>query len=92
MQFRIQIYHRDTDGEWMSITSLDYHPELLERLTALGLITVRNNMIHHSDVKRLEKLFHLRSCLGVNLAGASIILDLLDRIKELQQELQRHKR
>lgn len=91
MQYRIQLYRRDTSDEWISITSLDYHPEFLERLTYLGLITIKDEKIHNRDLIRLEKLLHLRTCLGVNLVGASIILDLLDRVEELQQEIRHYK-
>ncbi|MCR3922967.1 MAG: chaperone modulator CbpM [Firmicutes bacterium] len=93
MKYRIQIYQKSTieSDAWVSIHALDYHPELLERLTLLGIITVKDEMIHSHDLARLRKLFHMRSCLGVNITGAAIILDLLDRVEELQKEI-RHLR
>ncbi|HZK25056.1 MAG TPA: chaperone modulator CbpM [Oscillospiraceae bacterium] len=93
MKYRIQVYQKNTieSDAWFSIHALDYHPELLERLTLLGIITVKDEMIHSSDLARLRKLFRLRSCLGVNVTGAAIILDLLARVEELQEEI-RHLR
>lgn len=39
---------------------------------------------HISSVKRIRTVVHLRRDLGVNLAGAALALELLDRIAELQ--------
>jgi MerR family transcriptional regulator, heat shock protein HspR len=93
MRYRIEVYRRSSSGEegWISIRSLDYHPELLERLVALGIVETENGLIHSSQVQRLDKIWRLRNCLGVNLAGASIILDLLARIEALEEEILRIK-
>ncbi|MFW0860542.1 MAG: chaperone modulator CbpM [Dethiobacter sp.] len=86
-RYWIQV-QRDTSGDgWVSIKTLDYHPELLERLVALGLVEIENGMIHTRQSNRLDKIFRLRSCLGVNLTGAAIILDLLDKIDELKEKI-----
>ena len=86
-RYWIQV-QRDTSGDgWISIKTLDYHPELLERLVALGLVEIENDMIHTRQAERLDKIFRLRSCLGVNLTGAAIILDLLDKIDELKEKI-----
>jgi MerR family transcriptional regulator, heat shock protein HspR len=91
MRYRIDIYRRGPRGEegWLSIESLDCHPELLERLAALGIVDVEDGWIHQAQVRRLEKLLRLRSHLGVNLAGAAVILDLLERIEELEAQLRK---
>lgn len=93
MRYRIQIYAPDIsrDDGWVSIHTAGYHPELLQRLHLLGVVTVRAEKIHARDLRRLDSLLRLRSCLGVNMAGATIILDLLDRIETLQQEIRRLK-
>ncbi|MBS3983800.1 MAG: hypothetical protein KGZ41_08385 [Dethiobacter sp.] len=86
-RYWIQV-QRDTSGDgWINIKTLDYHPELLERLVALGLVEIENDMIHTRQAERLDKIFRLRSCLGVNLTGAAIILDLLDKIDELKEKI-----
>ena len=41
------------------------------------------------DIERLRQILRLKDDLGVNLAGIEVILNLLDRIDELQQEIER---
>ncbi|MBC7324648.1 MAG: molecular chaperone, partial [Moorella sp. (in: Bacteria)] len=36
--------------------------------------------------------FNTFTCLGVNLPGATIILELLDRIEQLQEEIEKLQR
>jgi chaperone modulatory protein CbpM len=40
---------------------------------------------HISSVKRVSTVVHLQRDLGVNLAGAALALELLDRIAELER-------
>jgi len=40
---------------------------------------------HISSVRRVRTVVHLRRDLGVNLAGAALALELLDRIAELER-------
>lgn len=40
---------------------------------------------HISSVRRVRTAVHLQRDLGVNLAGAALALELLDRIAELEQ-------
>jgi len=40
---------------------------------------------HISSVKRVRTVVHLQRDLGVNLAGAALALELLDRIVELER-------
>ncbi len=83
--FEVHLSQREDD--WVSVHSLGYHLERLERLAELGIIELRSGHIHVSHVIRLRKFFRLRDTLGVNASGAAIILDLLDRIETLQEEL-----
>ena len=89
MKFTIQVIEKNTaaENDWVSIHILHYHPDLLERLVMLGIITIRDEMIHNRDVYRLNRVFHLRKCLGVNFTGATIIVDLLERIESLEEEI-----
>jgi hypothetical protein len=41
------------------------------------------------EVSLIERLLHLHEDLGVNWAGVAIIKDLQERVRELQQELER---
>lgn len=74
------------------VGSLGLHPEMLERLVALGILEVRRGMVTPDQVRRLQKIFRLRGTLGVNLTGAAIIVDLLERMEKLEDELERLRR
>lgn len=45
----------------------------------------RSWAFHISSVKRVHTAVHLQRDLGVNLAGAALALELLDRISELEK-------
>jgi chaperone modulatory protein CbpM len=71
--------------------------ELLKRLVGYGIIKpVINGSARPrfpvSSIERLECVLRLRRDLGVNLAGAAVILEMRDHIKDLQCELSRQRR
>ncbi len=43
----------------------------------------------YSSVRRTRTVIHLQRDLGLNLAGAALALDLLDRIEDLRSQLRR---
>jgi DNA-binding transcriptional MerR regulator len=66
------------------------HPELVERFVEFGLIEPVEwqgtlLLFDAATVPRLRMIARLRESLGINLAGVSVILDLLDRYCALQQ-------
>ena len=83
----MRIYYQGWEDDHLEIESLEFHPELLQTLHELGIIEISGGYIKRSQLRRLYKLQRLRDCLGVNLTGSAIILDLLERIEELQAEL-----
>ena len=68
--------------------------EMVERLVAEGILEPtrqEGTMLYfpQSSMKRTQVVVRLRSDLGVNLAGAALALELLERIEELRARLRR---
>jgi DNA-binding transcriptional MerR regulator len=68
------------------------HPAFVERLVEFGLLAPIERegakSFDPSAVSRLRTIGRLRDHLGVNLAGISVILDLVDKLCALQRENQ----
>lgn len=79
------------DEDWLPVSRLSIHPEFLEILEELGVVEVIDEKIECRDLYRINKINRLRDSLGVNLSGAILICDLLERIKELENEVRRLK-
>jgi MerR family transcriptional regulator, heat shock protein HspR len=67
------------------------HPQTLRMYERLGLvrpirISAKNRMYSDADIERLRQIHRLTHDLGVNLAGVEIILDLLERLQNVQRE------
>lgn len=67
------------------------HPELVHRLIALGVlgqdVTSTVSSFPDDAAARLLRIMRLRRDLGVNVAGALLALDLLERIDILEARL-----
>jgi MerR family transcriptional regulator, heat shock protein HspR len=89
-----QIVFRGTDDQRLTLEDLALHaamhPAMVERLVEFGLVTPMRqegaNLFDPSAVSRLRTIGRLRRMLGINLAGISVILDLVDKIRALQRE------
>ena len=87
----IKIYYENSD-EMVPLSNLEYSPDFLRILADMGVITLKHDNISCSELKKVNRLLRLRNWLGVNVSGAAIILDLLDRIDALEAEIQSLKR
>ncbi|WP_378730796.1 chaperone modulator CbpM [Nocardia brasiliensis] len=72
------------------------HPDLVRRLVALGLLdSVRDSAgelrFEPSAVAVAARIQRLRTGLGLNYAAIGLVLDLLDRIEELEADLRRRR-
>ena len=56
------------------------HPDLVRRLIALDAV----DPLDWDAAARLARLMRLRDDLGLNVAGAALVCDLLVRIEELE--------
>ncbi|MBM4235854.1 MAG: hypothetical protein FJ152_05215 [Firmicutes bacterium] len=80
--------HCHTDlNESLTTYNLEIHPDLLDLYRELGIIEVGEGSLNYEDLRRLQKMIRLRDNLGVNTIGASIIVDLLDKIEIMQDEI-----
>jgi len=68
------------------------HPDMIYRYYMLGLIDPRferpDLLFEDSVLVRIRRIQRLKTNLGVNLAGCGLVLDLLDRITEMEKKLQ----
>jgi MerR family transcriptional regulator/heat shock protein HspR len=66
------------------------HAQTIRLYERLGLVTPRrkskNRLYSEADVERLRQIRRFTQDMGVNLAGVEVILQLLNRMEELQQE------
>jgi MerR family transcriptional regulator/heat shock protein HspR len=71
---------------------VEMHPQTLRLYERLGLIKPArqglNRLYSEHDIARLRQIQRLTQDMGVNLAGVEIILNLLEKIEELQDEVE----
>jgi DNA-binding transcriptional MerR regulator len=65
------------------------HPDMVRRLVALGLVACRQDArgdlwFEPSALVTVARIQRLRTGLGLNYAAIGLVLDLLDRIEELE--------
>ncbi len=86
---------RGKAGYMISAVSEMYnvHPQTLRMYEREGLLvpsrSVGNTRLYtQDDLDRLEAILNLTRDLGVNLAGVDIVLNMRERMKEMQREMQ----
>lgn len=88
----MRIYCHSEQGQKLKIHLLKYHPEELHVYEQMGIIDIEEGTVYRDDLLRLQKILRLKKNCGVNTVGATIIVDLLDRIEELQDEVENLRR
>jgi hypothetical protein len=73
------------------------HPQLVHRLAVLGLLDLRVDSsgqawLPVTGLARAARIERLRRDLGVTYAATGVVLDLLDRIDDLERHVRRHPR
>lgn len=69
------------------------HPELIDRLSRLGLIDAVDfslsgeALFHREVIGVIGRIMRLRNELGVNYAGVGVILELMERIEALEDTI-----
>ncbi len=70
------------------------HPDLIRRFVAMGLIDPADSpadepMFAVREITRVDRMVRLRSDLGLNYSALGLVIELLDRIEQLEQERNR---
>jgi MerR family transcriptional regulator, heat shock protein HspR len=73
--------------------SYDIHPQTLRLYEREGLLKPSRSegntrLYTQEDLERLEVILNLTRDLGVNLAGVEVILNMRQRLEEMQSEMQ----
>ncbi len=67
------------------------HPQTLRMYEKLGLITPKrvgkNRLYSNRDIERLRQIQRYTQDMGVNLAGVEVIMRLLERMENMQREM-----
>ena len=71
----------------------DIHPQTLRLYEREGLLTPSRSegntrLYTDEDIERLELILNLTRDLGVNLAGVEVVLNMRQRIEDMQHEMQ----
>jgi MerR family transcriptional regulator/heat shock protein HspR len=71
---------------------VDLHPQTLRNYEEYGLVVPHRTpgnfrLYTERDLQRLRKIVRLTTDLGVNLAGVEVILNLTERVEDLQTEV-----
>ncbi len=69
------------------------HPQTVRLYERLGLVSPRrvnnkNRLYSETDIQRLLQIRRFTQEMGVNLAGVEIILGLLEKMDQLQREME----
>ncbi len=88
--FEAKIWEEDYD--WVDLTELGLPEELVYRMSETGIVEIKKNRVRSDQIPRIYKALRLRKNLGINLAGAGIILDLMEEMESLKEELERLRR
>ncbi|WP_293156306.1 MULTISPECIES: chaperone modulator CbpM [unclassified Microcoleus] len=56
----------------------------------LGVIEAIGSMLHRREIARIAQIQRLRQDLGLNLAGAAMVLDMASEIARLRAQLKAH--
>lgn len=83
------------EQDFIATETICFHYEIeiafIDELEKMGLIQIevieQSRYIHQDHIGALEKMIRLHHELNVNLEGIDIVLNLLEKEKELREEL-----
>ena len=86
--YYLQFSHQD----WIRIDDLQVPPLLLERMADLGIVEPQSNRLSLEEAEKVKRILRIRSSLGVNLSGAAIIVELLERLELIEQQIDQRRK
>ncbi|MFY0405619.1 chaperone modulator CbpM [Solicola sp. PLA-1-18] len=94
-RFALARPHRLSLDSYAHLTGV--HPELVRRLVALGLLDATRDGDGHwwftpSQVKEMARIQRLRTSLNLGYCAIGLVVELLDRIAELERAQRRSSR
>jgi MerR family transcriptional regulator, heat shock protein HspR len=90
---KLIIIHSHSEAEEkLPLEQSGLHPSLVRRLAELGVIDVEDGCIAPAHLRRAFRALRLWNSLRLNLTGASIVVELLEKMEEMQEELNRLRR
>jgi MerR family transcriptional regulator/heat shock protein HspR len=80
--------HEETE-EKLPLELSGLHPSLINRLAELGVIDIADGLITPLHLRRAYRVIRLGNSLKINLTGAAVVVDLLEKMEEMQEEIKR---
>lgn len=93
-EYLLNICREDGDEmecEMILLSELPYQRQMIRRLSVLGVIDVKDDRLPANQVGRVAKILRLRNTFDLNLSGAAIICNLLNRVEELEKQVEFYK-
>lgn len=93
-KYQLEIYCFDPETcddhfIWIDLENVELPAELLAKMGDLGIVEMKGKQVRADHIRRAYKAMRLHRALGVNLSGTAIILELLDRMEQMQEELEK---
>lgn len=90
---KLIIIHSHSEAEEkLPLEHSGLHPALAKRLAEQGVIEIDGGLIAPAHLKRAFRVLRLLNSLELNLTGASLVVELLEKMEEMQEELNRLRR
>ncbi|MDA8334589.1 MAG: hypothetical protein M0Z41_06290 [Peptococcaceae bacterium] len=89
MKFQIKFCQRifsPAEEIWLPVDRERVSSLMLQKLVQMGCVDVREGAVRAEHLRDVLRMTRLRRHLGINLAGAAVIVEMLGRIEELERE------
>ncbi len=90
-QMTVTIYKVDTNPQFSLEEFCDachVTPDFIQELMEFGMIEPRKNHFTAEHLKRVRKALQLQHDFEVNLAGAVLAIDLLEKMEEMRRRIE----